>query len=58
MIKKIINIITLVIFLTALGIITARAIDKTELNECQKWQKQAERYPHFNWADWQIEQCK
>jgi len=33
-------------------------IQKTEVEECLKWQKEAKQYPNYYLTQWQYEQCQ
>ena len=53
-IKIVIIILICILFFT----LSARAISKTELLECKKWEKQKAKYELFYSTDWQKAQCK
>lgn len=53
---KIAIIAIIIVAILFIGIRTG--IEKTELNECEKWAEQADQYPDFNYTSWQKKQCR
>lgn len=47
--------IVAVIFLIAQ--VVGYGVNKTEINECNQWQKMAKDYPDFYLTTWQAQQC-
>jgi len=55
--KTIYTIIGVTLFILITGLLLQIAVTRSEAVECQKLAKQAEEYPNFFYADWQIKQC-